>query len=124
MQRKRNGLCVKLHLLVSPFMINIHCMDHRMNLSFKQGSKFPLVSKVEDLVCETHAYFYRSPKQFKEFQKFFEGVTHGKKILKDFDTRWISLNGPNQRLFSEYQSLVGVMYEHHFNVDKARDLLF
>jgi hypothetical protein len=34
------------------------------------------------------------------------------------------LNGPAQRLFSEYQSLVGVMYEHRYSVDKAQDLLF
>jgi hypothetical protein len=34
------------------------------------------------------------------------------------------LNGPAQRLFSEYQSLVGVMYEHRFSVDKAQYLLF
>ena len=34
------------------------------------------------------------------------------------------MNGPTQRLFSEYQSLVGVMYEHRFSVDKAQGLLF
>ncbi len=34
------------------------------------------------------------------------------------------MNGPTQRLCSEYQSLVGVMYKHHFSVDKAHDLLF
>ena len=34
------------------------------------------------------------------------------------------MNGPAQRLFSEYKSLVGVMYEHRFSVDKAQDLLF
>jgi hypothetical protein len=93
-------------------------MAHRMNLAIKIVRKFPLVSKVEDLVRETHACFCRSPKRFKEFRQFVEGVTDGKKLLKDVDTRWISLNGPAQRLFSEYQSLVGVMYEHRFSVDK------
>jgi hypothetical protein len=34
------------------------------------------------------------------------------------------LNGPTQRLFSEYHSLVGVMYEYRFNVYRAQDLLF
>jgi len=55
MQGKMNGLCVKIKLLNSPFMISINCMAHIMNLAFKIVSKFPLVSKVEDLVCETHA---------------------------------------------------------------------
>ena len=105
-------------------MTSIHCMAHRMNFSFQIVSKFPLVSKVEELVCETHAYFCCIPKRFIEFQQFADGVTDGKKLLKDVDTRWISLNGPAQRLFSEYKSLVGVMYEHRFSVDKDRDLLF
>ena len=34
------------------------------------------------------------------------------------------MQGPTQRLFSEYKSLVGVMYENRYNVDKAQDLLF
>lgn len=34
------------------------------------------------------------------------------------------MQGPAQRLFSEYKSLVGVMYENRYNVDKARDTLF
>ena len=48
----------------------------------------------------------------------------GNKILKDIDTRWISLTRPSQRLFSEFKSLVGFIYENRCNVDKAQDLLF
>ena len=47
MQGKRNGICVKIQLLASPFRINIHCIDHRMNLAFEIVGKFPLVSKVQ-----------------------------------------------------------------------------
>lgn len=124
MQGQRNDLCVRLQLSVAPYMISIHCMAHRMNLAFKIVSKFPSVSNVEYLVRDVHAYFFRSPKQFLEFQKFVEGVTDGKKLLNDVDTRWISLKGPAQRLFDEYASLVGVMYEHHSSVDKSKTLLF
>jgi hypothetical protein len=53
-----------------------------MNLAFKIVSKFPLVSKVEDLVQEAYAYFFHSPKQFSEFQKFVDSVTNGKKTTK------------------------------------------
>lgn len=58
----RNDLCVILQLSTSPYMLSIHCMDDNMNLVFNIVSKFPLVSKVEDLVCEVHAYFFHSPK--------------------------------------------------------------
>ena len=47
-----------------------------------------------------------------------------KKLLKDVDTRWISLKGLVERLFNEYASLVGVMYEHRSSVEKAQTLLF
>ena len=124
MQGQRNGLCVRLQLSAAPYMLGIHCMAHRMNLAFKIVSTFPSVSNVEYLVREVHAYFCRSPKRFLEFQKFAEGVTDGKKLLKDVDTRWISLKGPAQRLFDEYASLVGVMYEHRSSVEKAKTLLF
>jgi hypothetical protein len=70
MQGQRNGLCVRLQLSASPYMLSIHCMAHRMNLAFKIVSKFPSVSKVEDLVREAYAYFSRSPKRFSEFKKF------------------------------------------------------
>ena len=53
-----------------------------------------------------------------------DGVTNGKKILKYVDTRWISLKGPDKRLFNEYASLVGVMYEHRLSVEKSQTLLF
>ena len=35
MQGQRNGICVKLQVLASSFMISIHCMVYRMNISFK-----------------------------------------------------------------------------------------
>jgi len=50
MQGQRNVLCVILQLSSSPYMLSIHHMAHRMNLSFKIVSKFPSISKVEDLV--------------------------------------------------------------------------
>ena len=70
MQRQRNGLCARLQLPTSPYMLSIHCMAHRMNLSFEIVSKFSLVSKVEYLVREVHKYFCRSPKLFLEFNFF------------------------------------------------------
>ena len=76
---------------------------------------------------EVHAYFFRSPKQFLEFFLFlflYDGVTNGKTLLEDVNTRWISLKGPIKGLYNEYESLVGVMYEHCSSVEKAQTLLF
>ena len=34
------------------------------------------------------------------------------------------MKGPAERLFNEYASLVGVMYEHRSSVEKSQTLLF
>ena len=75
MKGQRNGICVKLQLLASFFMISIHFMAHRINLAFKIVSKFPLVSKVKELVRENHEYFFHSTKRFTESQQFAVGIT-------------------------------------------------
>ena len=124
MQGQRNGICARMQLSTSPYMLSIHCMAQRMNLEFKIVSNFSLVSKVAYLVCEVHAYFFRSPKQFLEFKFFSNGVTNGKKLLKYVDTRRISLKGLAERIFHEYASLVGVTYEHRSSVKKVQTLLF
>lgn len=90
---QQNGLCVRLQVSTSLYMLSIHCMFHRMNITFKIVSKFPIVSKVKDLVRETHVYFSCSPKWLLEFQTFIDGVIDGKTLLKDVDTRLISLRG-------------------------------
>ena len=123
MQGQRTGLCARLQTSIAPYMLGIHCMAHRMNLAYKIVSTFPTVSKVEDLIRELHSYFCRSPKRFAEFKIFSEGVTAGNKILKDVETRWISLHGPAERVLAEYQSLIGVLYEQRLTVDRAPDLL-
>ena len=125
MQGQRNGLCTKMQASCSPYVVGIHCMAHRMNLSFRVVKKFPSVNKVGDLVRELYAYFCRSPKCFREFQHFSNGITDGNKILKDVDTKWISLDGTTHRVFFEYQSLIGLMYENWDNAENQRcgDLL-
>ena len=70
MQGQRNDLCARMQLSAAPYMLSIHCMAHMMNLEFKIVSNFSLVSKVEYLVHEFHAYIFQSPKRFLEF-KFF-----------------------------------------------------
>ena len=112
MQGQRNDLCTKMQTSCSPYVVGIHYMAHRMNLAFRVVKKFPSVNKVEDLVRELYAYFCQSPKHFREFQHFIDRNTDGNKLLKDVDTRWMSLDRPAHRVFSKYQSLIGLMYEN------------
>ncbi|KAH9316632.1 hypothetical protein KI387_025259, partial [Taxus chinensis] len=105
MQGYRTWLCVQLQTTMAPYMLPIHCMAHRMNLAYKMVSNHENVVKLEDLIRELHAYMARRPKQFLEFQKFAIGITNGKKILKDVETRLISLYEPACRVREENPSL-------------------
>ncbi|KAH7405300.1 hypothetical protein KP509_15G064700 [Ceratopteris richardii] len=105
----RNGLCVQLQQNYTPYALGIHCMSHRTNLAFKSVSEFVFVQKVEDLVHQAYAFFSKSPKRIKEFKCFSDGISKGRKLKKNIDTRWISLIGPVERLFEEYKSVIGVV---------------
>ena len=123
MQGKRIGLCARLQTSIAPYILGIHYMAHRMNLAYNIVSSFPTVSKVEDLIHELHSYFCKSPKRFAKFKIFSEGVTIGNKILKDVETKWISLHGPTEQVLVEYQSLIRVIYEQCLTIDKSPNLL-
>ena len=47
-----------------------------------------------------------------------------KKLLKDIDTRWISLFIPIERVFKEYKSLTRYMYVNRKIIDRAKDMLY
>lgn len=109
LQGCRSGVCMQLELSYAPFMVGIHCMAHRTNLAGRILSDVQLVSKIEALVHSTYTYFARSPKRWNEFKMEAEGKTNGLRLLRDVETRWISLYKPCLRLFKEYISLVAKM---------------
>ena len=110
MQGHKGSLCKKIKNDLAPYAIPIHYMAHQMNLAFGIVSDFGCVSKVESLIKEIYQYFYQSPKRFQEFQHFAIGLTNGRNLVKDNDTKWISLDGPVHRVMSEYPSLLGLIH--------------
>lgn len=57
-QGNNNGLCVKIQTTYASYMIAIHCMSHRMNLSYKIVNNFEIVTMVKELVHDIHSYLY------------------------------------------------------------------
>lgn len=64
MQGHRNNLCEKLQMSIAPYMVLIHWMAHRLNLPRKIVHGHEEVVRVDELIHELYAYFYRSPKFF------------------------------------------------------------
>lgn len=68
MQGQRNGICIILQTISSPYLIPIHCMAHRLNLSYNIISVHNDVAEVKDLIRELYSYFMNSFKRLTKFQ--------------------------------------------------------
>ena len=64
MQGQRNGICAKLQLSASPYMLSIHCMAHRMNLALKIVSKFHWFKRLNTLYVRFMHTFFGVPNNF------------------------------------------------------------
>jgi len=85
------------------FMVGFHCVAHHNNLDFKALLELGIFRAIEKLLSMTYAYFCKSLKRFEEFKQL-AVLTETKelKILKNMQTRWVSLIKPLRRLFLEY----------------------
>lgn len=76
-------------------------------MAFKALSSLGIFGDIENLLGVTHAYFCKSPKRFVEFKQLAELTnTKGLKMLRNVQTRWVSLIEPLRRLLSEYRTLI------------------
>jgi hypothetical protein len=91
----------------APSVIGVHCVAHRCNLAFKGLSNLGIFAAIEKLLSVSYGYFCKSPKRFSEFRQLAELTnTKGLKMLKNVQTRWVSLIEPLRRLLSEYRTLI------------------
>lgn len=107
LQGSRSGVTTQVKEKHAPFSIGVHCVAHRCNLAFKALSNLGIFSAIEKLLGVTHAYFCKSPKRLEEFRQLAELTeTKGLKMLRNVQTRWVSLIEPLRRLLSEYRTLI------------------
>lgn len=83
------------------------CQAHRTNLAVQTLSLQPVVKRIEDMLASLYAYFAHSPKRHLEFVKLAELMqSKGLKILKNIQTRWISMLSPAVRVLNKYRVLI------------------
>jgi hypothetical protein len=66
-QGHKISVCKNLETNYVQYILVIYYMDHRMKLAFRIVSKYPTVSKVENLVYKLYIHFCWCPKNFMEF---------------------------------------------------------
>ena len=103
----RGGVTMQLQREFSPFLLAVHCGNHKTNLAMYVVSKTGIVSKGEFLLSALHTYFSKSPKKCLEFSKLAEIMeTKGLKILKHCKTRWVGILAALKRVLSEWRLLI------------------
>ena len=109
-QGPKTGVTTQIREKWAPFVIGANCASHRINLVVETLSQYPMVSRLEGLFQSLYSYFCRSHKRHSELQKLADLMeTKAKKILRNVETRWISMRGPAQRVLSEYKLLLAKM---------------
>jgi hypothetical protein len=106
-QGSKTGVTTQIHEKWAPFILGANCSNHRINLVVETLSNYPMVSRLESLFQSMYSYFCRSNKQHAELQKLVDLMeTKGNKMLRNVDTRWISMRSPAKRVTSEYTTLM------------------
>ena len=107
LQGSRTGVTLQIKEKQAPFVIGVHCVAHRCNLTFKALSSLDIFGDIEKLLSVTYGYFCKSPKRYSEFRQLAELTqTKGLKMLRNVQTRWVTLIEPLRRLLSEYRTLI------------------
>lgn len=82
-------------------------MAHCTNLVVQTLTNFEVMKHVEDVLATPCPYFSSSPKPTLEFHKFATSLeSKGNQIIRNINTRWISMFRPTKRVFEECKPLV------------------
>ena len=117
------GITVQLQREFAPFLIGVHCSNHKTNLTMHAVSKTVIVSKAESLLSTFHVYFFKSSKKSLEFSKTAKIIeTKGLKILKHCKTHWIGMLAPLKCVLFEWHLLLVKMALDYSNHPPSRAL--
>lgn len=107
MQGSHSGFITRMITNHAPYCLPMHCMSHRTNLVAGVMDKNPLVCKVKTVVHSAYNYYARSVarrNQYNEHAKQLGLPNH--KLMRDCETRFISLACPMERLLQQYPVVV------------------
>ena len=96
---------------LKPFMINVHCISHRLALANEKiKAKIPYLIDFIDIIADIYAFFCKSSirnEELREFQKLFN--EEELQILRMCETRWLSLYNCVVNLSKIMNSLLKVL---------------
>jgi hypothetical protein len=117
-----NGVCNRL-AKYAPYLIQTHCIAHRLNLAFKDSEKtFTQMESLNQLVSSIYNYFRSSPTKIKSLEVF-AAMRRRKayKVLRVYDIRWLSKSNVFTNLTKNYLNILDVLRERIGDSNKNKD---
>lgn len=112
MAGNKNGLGVALATEYAPYMVMIHCHNHKLALASKVLSTDGLVGDAENLVKSIYSFFSHSAKRARELAKAAETEQiKACKVLRPVSTRWLSLENALNNALRLYPALIAKISE-------------
>lgn len=96
MRGEQTGVSARL-LLLTPHLLALHCVAHRLALgskAFSDGYLYPLLSDAQKLLSSSYSFWQNSPKR-QQFMRVLEHANAKLKVLKPHTVRWLSVSGAN-----------------------------
>ncbi|KAG2423744.1 hypothetical protein HYH02_015284 [Chlamydomonas schloesseri] len=111
MRGQHSGLAVRM-AEVAPFLLSLHCFAHRTDLAVGVLDNFRSVQSADALVHGVYNYFARSTARMRVMADLAKALRRRfRKMLKDVETRWISMSKPLDRTLSEHDLLLDFFWE-------------
>ena len=91
-QGAKKGVTIQIQEKWAPFVTGASFASHRINFVVETLSNYPLVFQLKRLFQSVYSYFCHSHKRHSELQKLVDLMeTKAKKMLRNVETRWISI---------------------------------
>lgn len=113
-----NGVISLFHQHISPSIVLIHCMAHRLELAFKQSMKgISVYEKVNTMLCELYKFYCKSALQMENLKTTYAALDIAVAIPHRIGgTRWVShLTGALEQIWKGYQAFIQHLGEVYFN---------
>jgi hypothetical protein len=117
------GLCTRLAKR-APFLIQNHCVTHRLNLAYKDAESEQLLGEnLDDLIKDIYKFFKKSPSKCLDLEKYAKlRSKRAYKLLRVYDIRWLSKFNAISNIFKNLEILLDLLRDYSHNLKyESRD---
>jgi hypothetical protein len=109
----KSGLCTRLAKR-APFIVQNHCVAHRLNLAFKDTEDdLRVEDQLDDLIKALYRFFKKSPSKCLDLERYARlRKKQAFKLLKIYDVRWLSKFNAISNVYKNLEVLLDLLKDY------------